>query len=87
MPFSGDAIPAHLRVPHRNGQHWEMSSARIRRELGYKEPIDFTTALERTIAWERANPPGQIDLQQFDYAAEDAALAHPPHGRKPSVDR
>jgi hypothetical protein len=31
--------------------------------------------MERTIAWERANPPGGITLHQFDYAAEDAALA------------
>ncbi|MFZ0595013.1 MAG: NAD-dependent epimerase/dehydratase family protein [Bryobacteraceae bacterium] len=74
MPLSRDAIPAHLRVPYRNEQHWEMSSARIRSELGFKEPVDFTTALERTIAWERANPPRQIDSAQFDYAAEDAGL-------------
>jgi nucleoside-diphosphate-sugar epimerase len=69
-----DAMPAHLRVPSRNEQHWEMSSARIRRELGFEEPVDFTTALERTIAWERAHPPEPIDPKQFDYAAEDAAL-------------
>jgi nucleoside-diphosphate-sugar epimerase len=75
IALSKDGLPAHLRVPYRNEQHWEMSSARIRKELGYKEPIDFTTALERTIAWERANPPAQIDPKQFDYAAEDAALA------------
>ena len=76
MALSSDTVPAHLRVPYRNEQHWEMSSTRIRRELGYEEPVDFTTSLERTMAWERANPPRQIDLQQFDYAAEDAALAH-----------
>ena len=35
--LSKDALPAHLRVPYRNEQHWEMSSARIRKELGYKE--------------------------------------------------
>jgi hypothetical protein len=62
-------------VPYRNEQDWEVGSARIRKELGYKEPVDFTTALERTIAWERANPPQQVDPKQFDYAAEDAALA------------
>ncbi|HZQ50970.1 MAG TPA: NAD-dependent epimerase/dehydratase family protein [Bryobacteraceae bacterium] len=74
VAFSKDALPPHLRVPYRSEQHWEMSSARIRKELGYKEPVDFTAALERTIAWERANPPSQIDPKQFDYAAEDAAL-------------
>ncbi|HEX7362321.1 MAG TPA: NAD-dependent epimerase/dehydratase family protein [Bryobacteraceae bacterium] len=74
VPFSKDTIPPHLRMPYRNEQHWEMSSARIRNELGFQEPVDFTTALERTIAWERTHPPGPIDPKQFDYAAEDAAL-------------
>jgi nucleoside-diphosphate-sugar epimerase len=76
IPLSNDDIPAHLRVPYRNEQHWEMSSARIRTELGFKEPVDFTTSLERTIAWERENPPRQIDPTQFDYAAEDAVIGH-----------
>jgi hypothetical protein len=31
-------------------------------------------AIRRTIEWERANPPAQ-PLAQFDYAAEDQALA------------
>jgi len=31
-------------------------------------------ALRRTIEWERANPPA-YEPAQFDYAAEDAALA------------
>lgn len=74
IPLAKNAVPAHLRVPYRNEQQWEMSSARIRRELGYKEPVSFTTGLERTIAWERQNPPRQIDPAQFNYAAEDAAL-------------
>jgi len=75
IALSKGAVPAHLRVPYQSEQHWQMSSARIRQELGYKEPVDFTTALERTIAWERANPPASIDPTQFDYTAEDAALA------------
>jgi len=29
---------------------------------------------QKTIEWERANPPEQVDPKQFDYAAEDAAL-------------
>ncbi len=31
-------------------------------------------ALRRTVEWERANPPGEIDPPEFDYALEDAAL-------------
>ena len=45
-----------------------------RRTRATSEPISLDTALERTIAWERANPPAKLDPKQFDYAAEDAAL-------------
>lgn len=67
--------PAHLQIPYNAAQHWTASSARIREELGYREPISLDAGLERTIAWERANPPAAIDPKQFDYAAEDVALA------------
>jgi nucleoside-diphosphate-sugar epimerase len=69
------AVPSHLRVPYRHEQHWEMSSARIGEELGYAEPVDFAAAIDKTIAWERANPPREIEPSQLDYAAEDAAIA------------
>jgi nucleoside-diphosphate-sugar epimerase len=67
--------PPHLQIAHNAAQHWTASSVRIRQELGYHEPISLYTALERTIAWERANPPAAVDPKQFDYAAEDAALS------------
>jgi nucleoside-diphosphate-sugar epimerase len=67
--------PAHLQISYNADQHWIASSARIRQELGYREPISLDAGLERTIAWERANPPAALDPKQFDYAAEDAALA------------
>jgi hypothetical protein len=35
-------------------------------------PLD--EAIRRTVEWERANPPLAINPQQFDYAAEDAAM-------------
>ena len=53
-------------------QHYDVHSSRIRSELGYAELVDERTALERTVAWERANPPADTTL---DYAAEDEALA------------
>jgi len=74
LPVSADLIPAHLKLAYNSAQHWTMSSARIRDELGYAEPVPLDTALARTIQWDRANPPPQIDPSQFDYAAEDAAL-------------
>jgi hypothetical protein len=73
VPISKELTPAHLKVPYNNAQEWVMSSTRIREELGYSEPVDSGNAIERTIAWERANPPVVI-AGTFDYAAEDKAL-------------
>lgn len=75
VAMAKEHTPEHLRFPYDAAQHWTMSSARIRAELGYSEPVAAETALERTIAWERSNPPAEIDPKVFDYAAEDAALA------------
>ncbi|MCA1575620.1 MAG: hypothetical protein LC770_14070, partial [Acidobacteria bacterium] len=50
-------------------------SSRIRKELNYSEPLPFDEALQRTIEWERANPPAKIDPEAFNYADEDATLA------------
>jgi len=70
-----DRTPRHLLRPGNAAQHWTASSARIRSELGYKEPVALGEAIRETIAWERENPPTGTPLAQFDYAAEDAALA------------
>ena len=56
-------------------QHFVADSTRIREELGYVEPVPFDVAMQRTIAWERENPPTEIDPKAFDYAAEDVVLA------------
>ncbi|MBV9301508.1 MAG: NAD-dependent epimerase/dehydratase family protein [Acidobacteriaceae bacterium] len=74
VPVPRDVTPEHLRVSHNTEQHWVMSSARIREELDFQEPVEPAVALARTIAWERENPP-PIDPAQFDYAAEDSAIA------------
>ena len=70
-----DRLPAHLAVDIDTDQHLIVDSSRIRQELGYQEQVPINEALRRTVEWERANPPGEIDLAQFDYAAEDAVLA------------
>jgi|SRR5579864_800021 len=70
-----EQTPQHLRTPFDSKQHWTMSSARIRAELGYTELVPLDEALRRSIAWERANPPAKLDARQFDYAAEDSAVA------------
>lgn len=70
-----ERLPAHLVSQLDTRQHLVTESSRIRQELGYTEPVALDEALQRTIAWERANPPEHFDLARFDYAAEDAALA------------
>jgi nucleoside-diphosphate-sugar epimerase len=69
-----ERTPKHLLQPGNAAQHVVASSQRIRKELGYKEVVSVDEAILRTAAWERENPPGTVPLQQFDYAAEDAAL-------------
>lgn len=66
--------PKHLVWPGNTAQHLVATSDRIRKELGYSESIPHDEAIRRTIDWERANPPAQ-PLAQFDYPAEDEALA------------
>lgn len=74
IPLAKDVTPAHLRLPYNTAQHWAYDTRKIREQLGFLEPIDQNTALEKTIAWERANPPA-FSPSQFDYAAEDAVWA------------
>jgi nucleoside-diphosphate-sugar epimerase len=70
-----EQTPKHLLVPGNASQQLAASSERIRRELGYEEPFTIDEAIRRTIAWEQANPPAGPTFHQFDYSAEDAALA------------
>ncbi|HEY1527198.1 MAG TPA: NAD-dependent epimerase/dehydratase family protein [Candidatus Angelobacter sp.] len=69
-----DRTPKHLLWPGNTAQHVVASSERIRKELGYRELLPREEAIRRTIEWERANPPAQ-PVAQFDYAAEDEAMA------------
>jgi nucleoside-diphosphate-sugar epimerase len=71
-----EQTPRHLLLPGNTAQHVVVSSERIRTELRYKELVEIEEAIQRTIAWEQRNPPGTINPQQFDYDAEDAALAN-----------
>ena len=69
-----EKLPASLVMPLRFEQSLEYDTTRLRRELGDEEAVSHDEGLRRTIAWERANPPGAIDPAQFDYDAEDRAL-------------
>ncbi len=70
-----ERTPRHLQKTGNATQHWTASSTRIRQELGYKEPVEIAEAIRRTIQWERENPPAIVAETQFDYAAEDEAVA------------
>jgi nucleoside-diphosphate-sugar epimerase len=71
-----DKTPKHLLMPFDASQHVVAASGRIRRELGYQEPVSTDEAIRRTIAWQWENPPTGASFHQFDYEAEDLALAH-----------
>ena len=75
VTLPAEKAPTHLRSPSNLAQHWVANSQRIREELGYAELISLDEGLRRTIAWERQNRPSQVDSRQFDYDAEDKALA------------
>jgi nucleoside-diphosphate-sugar epimerase len=69
-----EQTPKHLLTQHNFEQNLFMDSTRIRTELGYTERVSLHEGIRRTIEWERANAPQQIDPAQFDYAAEDEAI-------------
>jgi nucleoside-diphosphate-sugar epimerase len=73
-----EETPKHLLLPGNTAQHVVVSSERIRTELGYEKPVRIEEAIRRTIAWEQLNPPSTINPHQFDYVAEDEALANVP---------
>jgi nucleoside-diphosphate-sugar epimerase len=75
IEVSGDKLPREIRPPPGNYQHHlAADTSRIRRELGYEEPVSRAEGLRRAIEWERgerAKRPGK----PFDYSTEDALLA------------
>lgn len=70
-----DRLPEYLTSEDNTDQDLVVDSTRIRQELGYEESVARDEALRRTVGWERAHPPEKVDPEQFDYAAEDVALA------------
>jgi nucleoside-diphosphate-sugar epimerase len=67
-------LPEPLRWGINAEQDIVVDSSHIRGELGYKERVDLEKALRSTVAWERANPPREIDAKEFDYVTEDGFL-------------
>lgn len=61
-------------------QNWVSDTTRIRKQLGYSEPISINEALRQTIAWERAHSPAELSPwaapELLDPAIEDTILAN-----------
>jgi nucleoside-diphosphate-sugar epimerase len=70
----GVILPKHLAEDYDYRHNLAANTSRIREELGYVEPISREEALKQTVAWERDNPPKNINAEKFDYAAEETAL-------------
>jgi nucleoside-diphosphate-sugar epimerase len=77
--WQGEVLTApvgRIPTPYRFEQDLDTDSGRIRRELGFIETMAQRDALERTIAWERANPSGPSPgIGLLDDEAEDALLS------------
>lgn len=69
-----EQLPAHLKTPYDWRHDCVGDTGRIRRELGYDEPVNLEEAMQRSVTWERAQPPRAMDPKHFDYAAEDTAI-------------
>jgi len=70
----GVILPKHLAENYDYRHNLAANTSRIREELGYAESISREEALKQTVAWERNNPPKNINAEKFDYAAEETAL-------------
>jgi nucleoside-diphosphate-sugar epimerase len=73
-----DDLPEPMRPGAGLAQELILDSTRIRRELGFKEPLPREVGVQRAVEWQLGHPPtldepmGRIEL---DYGAEDAILA------------
>jgi nucleoside-diphosphate-sugar epimerase len=74
VAISNDLMPDHLTNDYDYRHTLAADTSRIRKELGYVEPVSREEALERTVTWEQENPPMEIDTGRFNYAAEDEVL-------------
>jgi nucleoside-diphosphate-sugar epimerase len=69
-------LPEQMRSKLSWQHHLETDTSLIRNMTGFSEPVSFREGLQKTIEWERLNPPVETKPEDFDYAAEDRVLAH-----------
>ena len=74
VSLPNERLPQYLQETGDPRQHWVVDTLKIRQHLGFHEVVARREGLARTIEWERANPPPDLDLAEFDYEAEDRAV-------------
>jgi nucleoside-diphosphate-sugar epimerase len=68
-----EQLPTRLRQPFDFNQHLELDTTAIRSELGFRETVDETAGLRRTVEWELKTL-DEVPNLRLDYGAEDEAL-------------
>jgi nucleoside-diphosphate-sugar epimerase len=71
VAVSASELPKHLKQPFDWRYELWTDTSRIRKELGYVEPIPLDEALRRTVEWERSTLDG---IEPLNYGEEDAVL-------------
>ena len=74
VAVSEDMMPEQLRMEGNTKYSLVTDTGKIRRDLAFKEKVSFDEGLKRTVEWERANPPHNINQLQFDYELQDDIL-------------
>lgn len=74
LTLEDESLPKHLSQDYDWRQHLTIDTDSFRSTFNWKETTPRDKALALTVAWQRENPPESIDLDKFDYEAEDEAL-------------
>jgi nucleoside-diphosphate-sugar epimerase len=69
-----ESMPAHLSQDYDWRQHLTIDTEPFKAKFNWTETTPRDQALKLTVAWQRENPPENIDLDKFDYEAEDEVL-------------
>lgn len=74
--LASDRLPDHLQTPFDWRYELATDTSRLYEELDFVPPVSPRTALNRTVAWERANRSSGKDSLSAHYQAESDALQH-----------
>lgn len=74
VTLDDESLPKHLSQDYDWRQHLTIDTDAFRSRFDWQESISRDEALKLTISWQRENPPETIDLDKFDYPAEDHVL-------------